>query len=356
MTAIDPSGETGSGPHRRSEADLPATELALPSRLAAPAHPSKRTALFRRGQRVAERYRIVRFVALGGMGEVYEAEDEELETRIALKTLRPEVALSDPRAAVRFKREIRLARQIAHPNVCRIFDLGHHRPPGCESIPFLTMEFLPGETLTARLRRSGRMGAAEALPLVRQMAEGLSAAHRAGIVHRDFKSGNVMLVPDPLQEGGLRAVVTDFGIARTESSLLSGSGDSTSGEFLGTHAYMAPEQFENRPVTPATDLYAFGIVLFEMVTGSCPLTGDSLMATAAKRLAEPPPSPRRHVPSLSRKWETAILRCLERDPERRFAGAREVAAALSAGWRMAAFRRGPVLALAALLQVMRGGW
>ena len=94
-----------------------------------------------------------------------------------------------------------------------------------------------------------------------------------------------------------------------------------------------------KPVTPATDLYAFGIVIFEMVTGSCPLTGDSLLATAAKRLAEPPPSPRRHVPSLSRKWEATILRCLERDPERRFPGAREVAAALTAGWRLTAFRR-----------------
>src|SRR6185295_15450304 len=213
-------------------------------------------AVFSAGDRVAGRYRILRFVARGGMGEVYEAEDVELRGRVALKTIRPEIAL-DRQAIDRFKREIHLARQVTHPNVCRIFDLGYHRAPAAGGGPeveitFLTMEFLPGETLDKRLR-GGRMTPAQALPLVRQMATALGAAHAMGIVHRDFKSGNVALVPG--REGeGVRVVVTDFGLARGSAAGDTFASATATGHVVGTPAYMAPEQVEGKPVTAAADV------------------------------------------------------------------------------------------------------
>ena len=171
---------------------------------------------FAAGHRVADRYQIVRLLGSGGMGEVYEALDEELAVAVALKALRFDLA-EDPRALWHLKREVLLARSINHPHVCRVYDLGRHGD-GSEAVWFLTMELLRGETLGERVRR-GRLRAMEALPLVEQMVAGLAAAHRAGIVHRDFKSGNVMLV-----DGGARAVVTDFGLARTVGGRPIGSG------------------------------------------------------------------------------------------------------------------------------------
>jgi hypothetical protein len=155
--------------------------------------------VFAPGELLAGRFTIVRFIARGGMGEVYEAEDRELRERVALKTIRPEIA-GDPRAIERFKREIHLSRQVTHPNVCRIYDLFHHSvPPGPDrpggEVTFLSMEHLAGETLAARLKGRGRMSAEEALPIVTQMASALAAAHEAGVIHRDFKSQNVILVP-----------------------------------------------------------------------------------------------------------------------------------------------------------------
>ena len=156
---------------------------------------------FREGQLVSGRFHITSFRGEGGMGAVYAAEDQELHTRVAIKTLHPHMATS-PKFAEHFRREVHLARQVSHPNVCRIFDAGRH-----EGTLYLTMELLEGETLARRLERSGRFAPEEAIPIIRQLCEGLGAAHRAGIVHCDFKPGNVMLV-------GSRAVVTDFGLAR----------------------------------------------------------------------------------------------------------------------------------------------
>jgi tetratricopeptide (TPR) repeat protein/tRNA A-37 threonylcarbamoyl transferase component Bud32 len=282
------------------------------------------------GEVIAGRYRIIRFIGHGGMGEVYEAEDLELHERIALKTVRPEIA-SERRALDRFKREIQLARRVTHPNVSRIFDLGYHRVEGGGEVTFLTMELLPGESLAARLRTVGRMTASEAYPLVAQMASALTAAHEAGIVHRDFKPGNVMLVPTKGAEPGVRAVVTDFGLARKASPSESlATSLSTPGEVVGTPAYMAPEQVEGKDITSAADIYALGAVMYEMVTGSLPFAGETPFATALKRLTESPPTPRMHVPELDPKWEAAILRCLAREPAERFAKASEVTAALRA--------------------------
>ena len=270
------------------------------------------------GQVLAGRFRIVRFLGQGGMGDVYEAEDQELKERVALKTVRPEIARL-PGALDRFTREIQLARKVTHPNVCRIFDVSHHG-----EVTFLTMELLQGETLECRLRQAGAFSEGEALPLVRQVAEGLAAAHRLGIVHRDFKPANVMLVPEP--DGGVRAVVTDFGLARGAEA--AGDGLTLQGDVLGTPAYMAPEQVTAEEITPATDVYAFGVVLYEMSTGVQPFVGETALSTAVKRLREDPLAPRLRAPSLDPAWEAAILRCLAREPRDRFARIQDAAGAL----------------------------
>jgi tetratricopeptide (TPR) repeat protein len=255
------------------------------------------------------------------MGEVYEAEDLELSGRVALKTIRPEIA-EEAGSIDRFKREVHLARQVTHPNVSRIYDVSRQG-----ETTFLTMELLHGETLAERLARVRRIGTAEAWPIVAQIAAGLEAAHRVGVVHRDFKSANVMLEPDPAADGGVRAVVTDFGLARRSRTADGDSATMTRG-IIGTPAYMAPEQVEGGPITPATDIYALGIVIYEMVTGDRPFTGDTPLAIAFKRIKHAPPPPKTLVPDLDPKWERAILRCLERDPANRFARSSDVVRAL----------------------------
>jgi tetratricopeptide (TPR) repeat protein len=297
--------------------------------------------MFVPGDLVASRYRIIRFIARGGMGEVYEVEDGELESHVALKTIRADLDDS-PALLERFKSEITLARRVTHTNVCRLFDLGFHDTPRGR-VTFLTMELLDGESLRQRIRRAGRFASAEALPLVQQMTAALAAAHSFGIVHRDFKSDNVMLVPSA--GAPLRVVVTDFGMARSAESALS----LTSGELKGTPAYMAPEQVSNGPIGPAVDVYALGVVLYEMMTATLPFSGDSAVAVAIKRLTSAPPPPRESTPSLEAGWERVILRCLERDPARRFADVGEVARALVAGDVAAPRRRGWLAAAATFL-------
>ena len=249
-------------------------------------------------------------------------EDLELRERVALKTVRPEVA-RDTLTIERFKREIQLARKVTHPNVCRIFDVG-----SSQGTIFLTMELLAGETLAQRLRRAGPMLPETALPIARQIAEALHAAHQAGVVHRDLKPGNVVLVEG---RAGTRAVVTDFGLARLERGADSGQGLTltAAAAVVGTPAYLAPEQVEGGQITAATDLYALGIVLYEMLTGTVPFLAENALSTAVKRLREAPVSPRVHAPGLDPRWEAAILRCLEREPAKRFASAPEVLQAIA---------------------------
>lgn len=270
---------------------------------------------------VAGRYRIVRFIARGGMGEVYEAEDLELHDVVALKTILPEVA-EDPNAVERFRREIQIARKVTHPNVCRVFDVAY----GESGVMFVTMELLAGETLRQRIVQSGPLSTSDALPIARQIADGLAAAHRAGVIHRDLKSGNVMLVA---QNGETRAVITDFGLAR--ASIVGDRTITNTGEMLGSPGYMSPEQIEGQTLTPATDIYAFGVVLYEMVTRSHPFEAETTLASVLKRLREPATSPRAHVPDLDPAWEHAILRCLEKNPDDRFTDARDVITALESG-------------------------
>jgi tetratricopeptide (TPR) repeat protein len=275
-----------------------------------PLAPPAGSPLFAPAEIVSGRYRIIGFLARGGMGEVYEAEDLELKERVALKTLLPEIA-SDGRMIARFKQEIQLSRRIAHPNVCRVFDLARHPADGsAEATVFLTMEFLQGETLAARLDRDGRISTDAALPLLAQMAEALDAAHRAGVIHRDFKPANVMLVPSP---EGLRAVVTDFGLARDRVS----SRETTAtvpGNLMGTLDYMAPELLTGREASVASDVYALGMVAYKMVTGSMPFASETPLAGAILRSKAPAPSPRSLVPNLNLEFDRAIVRALDPDP------------------------------------------
>ena len=262
------------------------------------------------GQIVAGRFEILRFINSGGMGEVYEAWDSDLQERIALKTIRPEIA-SSPFVIERFKREVKQARGVSQVNVCRVYEVFAHTQGTGDRIWFLTMELLEGRTLSECLRQRGPFAAKQALELIEQMVAGLTAAHELGIVHRDFKSSNVMLVD--VTEGRTRAVVTDFGLALNVLRERRG-GLETSRE--GTLQYMAPEQERDGQVGFAADQYALGVVMCEMLTSQRPPRPDSRGRVLL-------PSAR-----LSPRWEAVISRCLEFRPEDRFKEVRDVISAL----------------------------
>jgi hypothetical protein len=283
--------------------------------------PSKSPSLFPVGASIANRYEVARFIAAGGMGEVYEVVDRDLGARIALKTMRPELA-AEAGALDRFKREIHLARKVTHPNVCRIFDFGVHGLPGGTLVPFLTMELLDGPTLGQHLQRVGRLSPLDAAPLIDQLTAALEAAHQAGVVHRDFKPQNVVLLDH--RGGGWKAVVTDFGVARACDGDDLGKTKTGARGLVGSPAYMSPEQVEGLPAGPAADLYSLGIVLYEMVTGALPFDGETPLMTALMRLEQAPPSPRTLAADLDERWERIILKCLARNPGERPASAREV--------------------------------
>lgn len=270
------------------------------------------------GQVVGGRFRIIRFVAQGGMGAVYEA-DDLWGGRVALKTIRSDKASRE--SLERFRREVQLAKEVTHRNVCRTYDLGSHRAN--DSKPdafFLTMEFLEGKTLLQRILESP-LASNEIVDIVRQVALGLAAAHERGIVHRDLKSSNIILVPTGT---GFRAVITDFGLAlMVGPSRPPGLDDQPAHRIVGTLPYMSPEQLVGGQVGPQSDLYSLGVVMFEMATGKLPFTGD-----VSHRLKGEVPRPSALAPDISPKLEAIILRCLERDPRSRFASADGILTAL----------------------------
>jgi tetratricopeptide (TPR) repeat protein/TolB-like protein len=269
--------------------------------------------MFSEGEIVGKRFRIVRLIGEGGMGEVYEAEDLELQNgHLALKTVRPALAANDD-AVERLMSELQNARRISHPNVCRVHDLFPHETGSGGRLTFFTMELLPGQTLAERLR-GGKLTTKEVLPLVKQMAAALDAARLKKVAHGDFKPANVMLVPEVPE----RVVVTDFGLSKVMPSgsvLLSQTLD---GGRWGTPAYMAPEQFLGGRATTATDIYSLGVVCYEMVTGCRPFTADMPLLHALSKLRRRPVPPRERTPELPRRWEAAILRCLDVNPDKRF--------------------------------------
>jgi serine/threonine-protein kinase len=278
--------------------------------------PSPDGGRFTPGTVLADRYRIVGLLGRGGMGEVYRADDLKLRQTVALKLLPPGLAV-DPLRLARFHDEVRLARQVSHPNVCRVHDIGE-----AGGLTFLTMEHVDGEDLASLLRRVGRLPAERALPVARQICAGLGAAHERGVLHRDLKPANVMI------DGRGRARLTDFGLAVLAR-------DARAGESAGTPAYMAPEQVEGREISERTDVYALGLVLYELFTGRRAFEADTMASLAEARSSAPPP-PSVHVPDLDPRIEQAILQCLEKDPSRRPGAAMAVAAALSGADALAA--------------------
>ena len=278
-----------------------------------PLQPLPRTA----GTILAGRYRIVGLLGRGGMGEVYRADDLTLGQAVALKFL-PAPAASDAAALARFHNEVRTARQVSHPNVCRIHDLGDS-----DGEPFLTMEYVDGEDLASLLRRIGRLPADKAIESARQLCAGLAAAHDIGVLHRDLKPANVML------DGRGVVKVTDFGLASFSEQI-------ARDDVSGTPAYMAPEQLAGGIATTATDLYALGLVLYEMFTGLPAFAPGSAADRARASREFAPPTPSAVRADIDPAVERVIVRCLDPDPAQRPTSARSVGASLPGGDPLAA--------------------
>ena len=259
------------------------------------------------------RYRVIEEIGKGGMGRVYKVFDERIREKVALKLLKPEIAFEE-KTIERFRNEIRIARRIVHRNVGRMFDLGED-----DGTTYITMEYVPGQDLKALIRQAEALPIGKAVSIARQVCEGLVEAHREGVVHRDLKSGNIMID----KEGNAR--IMDFGIARslhTESATADGS-------IVGTPEYMSPEQVDGRGVDERTDIYAVGVILFEMVTGRVPFVGDTPLSIAFKHKTDRPPAPREMNPAVPPELDRLILKCLEKDKAKRYQSTAELAAELS---------------------------
>ena len=276
---------------------------------------------FTPGQIIAERYRVVALAGRGGMGEVYRAEDLKLSQIVAIKFL-PASLSRDAGALARFHSEVRIARQVSHPNVCRVFDIGD-----AGGVPFLTMEYVDGEDLSSLIRRIGRLSTDKAVEIARQICAGLAAADERGVIHRDLKPANLML------DSTGRIRITDFGLASIAATI------EASDVRAGTPAYMAPEQLEGKEVTAKSDLYSLGLVLYEILTGKRAFNATTLPELIKQRESSVPASPSTIVRDLDPLVERVILRCLEKDPAQRPASALQVAAALPGGDPLARRRR-----------------
>ncbi len=285
------------------------------------------------GDLLENRFRIVREVAQGGMGVVYEAQDEKLGRRIALKCAKAGFGNELPP-------EVRHATEVSHPNVCKLYEI-HTATIRQQMVDFITMEFLEGEMLSSRLKR-GFIARPESLIIARQLTAGVAEAHRNGVIHGDIKSNNVILTKSI--DGSLRAVITDFGLARRPGAKTRG--------IWGTPGYMAPELWLGEQPSVASDIYALGVVFFEMATGEIPsqnetskITGNSLKATPWLEAASHKPPP------VNAQWDGILGRCLDPDPRKRYQSADELAAALEPGHK----RRNALLALAGVLAVALTG-
>src|ERR1700736_388794 len=268
------------------------------------------------GTILAERFEVLQLLGQGGMGAVYKARDIELERLVALKLIRPDLA-SHPEILRRFKQELILAREVTHRNVIRIFDLGQ-----AQGIKFITMEYVEGRDLRGLLHEKGKMAPEEAVPIILQMAAALEAAHHAGVVHRDLKPQNAMSDKDG------RVYVMDFGIARS----LEHQGMTQTAALMGTPEYMSPEQAKGEKVDARSDLFALGIIFYEMLTGISPFKADTAMAMMFKRTQEratPLSQLNLGVPPVI---SDIVSKCLETKAEERYQSAREVISDLEA-WK-----------------------
>jgi eukaryotic-like serine/threonine-protein kinase len=268
------------------------------------------------GEMLAGRYRVERFIAAGGIGEVYQAHDALLGESVAMKLLRPEVARK-PGAHERFATEIKTARKVTHANVCRVLDVAFDGDRF-----FYTMELHSGATLASAIKDRAPFTVELAAPLVRQLLDGVAAAHAADIVHQDLKPSNVLLTG----KSGDKVLVTDFGLAVPCCSSI--GCDCAMPHLIGTPAYMAPEQVTGGTLLDCTDIYAIGVMLFEMMTGTLPWSGPTAHDLAHARLAGPAPRASERRPGVDPRWDDAIAGCLELDMTQRIRSVAQLAAAL----------------------------
>ena len=265
------------------------------------------------GSIFAGKYQIIEELGKGGMGRVYRAFDREIEEYVALKIIRPEIA-DDKTVIQRFRNELKIARKISHKNVCRMFDLNKDG-----DIYYITMEYVQGEDLKSSLRRMGLLSIGKAIFIAKQVCEGMSEAHRLGVIHRDLKPQNIMIDWD----GNAR--IMDFGIARS----LETDGITDSGRVVGTAAYMSPEQVEGIVVDLRSDIYSLGIILYELVTGCVPFNGNTPMSVALKQILQAPAEPRKINTRIPEELSKVIMTCINKDIDKRYQSTKELLLDLS---------------------------
>lgn len=315
MTLLKKKATTGTTPTPAPGSTLDANE----STTSLDAVTATSGAKVEKGQLFGGRYEILGTLGKGGMGVVYRAQDRKLDEVVALKVLRPEVLQDDPTILERFKQEIKLARKITHRNVLRTHDFGD-----AEGTPYISMEYLEGVTLKDLVRNKGALPSGVGLRIAKQMCQGLEAAHRQGVVHRDIKPQNMLILPET---GELK--IMDFGIARI--SEVHGDGGLTSaGTVMGTPDYMPPEQAQGQPADFRSDIYSLGVVLFEVFAGKLPFSADTVMGVVLKHIQEPPPRARTVNRAVPEDLDALIARCLDKDPARRFQQVNEILKGLTA--------------------------
>ncbi|NIM58592.1 MAG: protein kinase [Candidatus Aminicenantes bacterium] len=265
------------------------------------------------GSIFASRYEVIEELGKGGMGKVYKVLDKEVNEKIALKLLNPEIG-ADEKTIDRFRNELKFARKIGHRNVCRMYDLSRE-----EGTHYITMEYIPGEDLKSTIIRVGQLSVGKATFIAKQVCEGLAEAHRLGVVHRDLKPQNIMLD----KQGNAR--IMDFGIARS----LKAKGLTGAGVMIGTPEYMSPEQAEVKEVDQRSDIYSLGVILYEMVTGRVPFEGETPLNIAMKHKSEAPRNPKELNSQIPEDLSRVILRCLEKDKEKRYQGAETILSELA---------------------------
>jgi len=260
------------------------------------------------GSTYAGRYQIIEELGKGGMGRVYRVLDKELKEEVALKLIRPEIA-KDEKTIDRFKNELKFARKISHRNIGRMYELMEDK-----GTHFITMQYVSGQDLRGLIRQTGQLTTGKAISIAKEICEGLIEAHHQGVIHRDLKPSNIIIDKD----GNAR--ILDFGIARS----VEGKGITGAGVMIGTPEYMSPEQVEGKETDQRSDIYSLGVILYEMVTGRVPFEGDTPFTVGIKHKSEIPKDPKELNEQISGDLSNMILKCLEKDKDKRYQSAQEV--------------------------------